>query len=88
VETSGSSAGALSSIGSALGFTRARSQQANLATTGVRGLSEEDLKNASPDPEALRRLQSWRADRASAERFAREAKLARIAIEVPEEARR
>jgi SH3 domain-containing protein len=88
VETSTSSAGGLSSLGSALGFARPRTQQANLATTGVRGLTEEDLKNASPDPAALRRLQSWRADRGGAERFAREARLARVAIEVPEEARR
>ena len=31
----------------------------------------EDFQSASPDPAALRKLQSWRSDKASAERFAR-----------------
>ena len=51
------------------------------ATVGIRGLSEEDLKNASPDPEALKKLQSFKADRPSGERFAREAKLAAARID-------
>jgi hypothetical protein len=67
---------ALSSVTSAFGFGRQRSQQATIATTGIRGLSPEDLKNASPDEAELRRMQSFRADQASAERFAREGKLA------------
>jgi hypothetical protein len=70
------SSGGLSSITSALGFGRQRSQQATIATTGIRGLSQEDLKNASPDEAELRRMHSFRVDQASAERFAREAKLA------------
>ncbi len=81
--TSSSSGGStLAGLGSALGFGRS-APKANLATTGVRGLSPEDLKNAAPDPEAVRRLQSYRADRASAERFAREAKLAAVNIDEP-----
>jgi hypothetical protein len=78
VEKGGGSA--LSGLTAALGMG-SRDRKANVATTGVRGLSEEELKNASPDREALRRLQSYRADRAAAERFAREAKLAAVPVD-------
>ena len=81
----GTGGGFLSSLGSAIGGQRSN-PKANLATTGVRGLSQEDLKNANPDPEALRRLQSFRADRAAAERFARDGKLAAVQIENPDAA--
>lgn len=81
VETS--SGGGLASLGSALGFGAGQNSQARLASTGIRGLSSEDVKNATPDPEALRRLQSFRADRDSAERFAREAKLAESKVAAP-----
>ena len=67
--------GFASGLTSALGFGRERSRSATIATTGIRGLSPEDLRNASPDSDALRRMQSFRADRAGAERFAREGKL-------------
>ena len=80
---SSSTGGGLASLGSALGF--GQSKQATLATTGIRGLSTEDVKNASPDPEQLQRMQSFRADRPSAERFAREAKLAESRIAAPSE---
>lgn len=71
----------LGSVTSALGFGRERERGANIATTGIRGLSTEELKNASPDNEALRRMQSYRADKAAAERFAREGKLAEAHID-------
>ena len=74
-ETGTSSSSTLSSMTSALGFGRQREQRTTIATTGIRGLSQEDLKNASPDEAELRRLQSFRADNAAAERFAREGKL-------------
>lgn len=80
--TSGSSF--FGGVGSALGFGGPkRNDQAKIATIGIRGLTPEDMRNASPDTEALRRLQSFRADKAAAERFAREAKLAaqRVAYE-------
>ncbi len=85
-ETSASSGGALSGLSSALGFGRKTSQQTTIATTGIRGLSPEDLKNASPDPAALAKLQSYRADKPTAERFARDAKLAAVSIDYLEEA--
>lgn len=81
VTAAGSSAGSsLAGVGAALGFGRSDAK-ANLATTGVRGLSPEDLKNASPDPEALKKLHTYSTDKATAERFAREGKLSTVAIE-------
>lgn len=80
----GSGAESLASgLTSALGFGRSRSQSATIATTGIRGLSPEDLKNASPDEQALRRMQSFRADQAAAERFAREGRL--VAVDVADD---
>ncbi|OFZ66043.1 MAG: hypothetical protein A2V79_04160 [Betaproteobacteria bacterium RBG_16_56_24] len=43
--------------------------------TGVRGLSEEDLKNAHPDPDELEKLKNHAVNKAQAEKFARDAKL-------------
>ena len=87
VETS-SSSGAGSSIMSgltgALGLGRQERKEATMASTGVRGLSPEDLKNANPDPEALRKMQSYSADKPSAEGFAREARLASNKINDPD----
>jgi hypothetical protein len=71
-----SSGGGLSSLGSALGLSRQRSQSATIATTGIRGLSQEDLKNASPNEAALKQMHSYRSDAGGAERFAKEGRLA------------
>lgn len=78
------SGGVLGNVTSALGLGRDRAKGATVATTGIRGLTPEDLKNASPDHAALARLQSYRADKGSAERFAREGKLAEVTVEIPE----
>jgi hypothetical protein len=75
------SGGGLSSLSSALGFGKQRSQTTTIATTGIRGLSPEDLKNASPDAAALAKAHSYRADKPSAERFAREGKLADVKVD-------
>ena len=76
-----SSSGGGSSITSIFGFgSREAPKTSTVATLGIRGLTPEDFKNASPDQAALRKLQSWRADKASAERFAREAKLAPVTV--------
>ena len=82
--TQSSGGAALSGLTSALGFGRQTSQQTTIATTGVRGLSPEDLKNASPDPAALAKVQSYRADKPTAERFAREGKLATVSVDFAE----
>ena len=85
VETSSSSSGgALSGITGALGFGRQTAKPSTVATTGIRGLTAEDFANASPDEAALRRLQSYRADKPAAERFAREGKLAAQQIDYSE----
>jgi hypothetical protein len=87
VESGGSSSasGGLGALGSALGFGGTKTSEERLATTGIRGLSTEDVKNASPNPVELQRMQSYRADRGAAERFAREAKLAEARIPAPGE---
>jgi hypothetical protein len=74
----------LGNVTSALGFGRERSKGATVATTGVRGLTPEDLKSAGPDTAALARLESYRADKAGAERFAREGRLAEVSVDLPE----
>jgi len=58
-----------------------RSTQATVATTGIRGLSPEQLKAASPDEAALAKAQSYRADKPAAERFAREGKLTAVKVD-------
>lgn len=76
--SSGSSGGGLTSF---FGFgSRKAPETSRVATLGIRGLTPEDFKNASPDPAALKKLQSWRSDKASAERFAKEAKLVPVAV--------
>jgi hypothetical protein len=87
-ESAGTGGGFLSGLTSAIGGGRPRSQSTTIATTGVRGLSPEELKNASPDGEALRRMQSYRADTGSAERFAREGRLAAVNIDYDERDRK
>jgi Bacterial SH3 domain len=63
-------------------------KNATIATTGIRGLSPEDLKNASPDPAALAKAQSYRSDKATAERFAKEGKLATASVDYNEGGRK
>jgi hypothetical protein len=80
-EAAPSSGGGLASLGSALGFGRQRAQTTTIATTGIRGLSPEDLKNASPDTAALAKAHSYRADKPTAERFARDGKLTAVKVD-------
>jgi hypothetical protein len=86
--TADSSGGGLSSLGSALGITRQRSQSTTIATTGIRGLSQEDLKNASPDEAALKQMHSYRSDSGGAERFAKEGKLTPAQVQYSEGGRK
>jgi hypothetical protein len=78
--SSGTGGGFLSGLTSKLGGG-SRAGPATIATTGIRGLSPEDLKNASPDAEALAKAQSYRADKPAAERFARDGKLAAVRVD-------
>ena len=82
-----SGGGFLSGLSSVIGG-RPRTQQAGIQTVGVRGLSPEELKNASPDGEALKRMQSFAADKGSAQRFAREGRLAEVKVDYNEGGRR
>ncbi len=86
--SSGGVGGFLSGMTSRITGGRDTDKRATIATTGIRGLSPEDLKNASPDPAALAKAQSYRADKATAERFAREGKLAAVSVDNPQGERR
>lgn len=44
-------------------------------TTGVRGLSEEELKNSKPDPAELEEAKRYAADKAEARKYAKSGKL-------------
>ncbi|MGB8518032.1 MAG: hypothetical protein WCD45_09095 [Gallionella sp.] len=61
-------------LGSLFNLGRSGSSGTTVAT-GVRGLSEEDLKNAQPNPEEFAKLQTFAADKPQAEKFARGGKL-------------
>jgi len=71
VEQSSSSGSGLGGLSSMLGFGRPKQENAKIATIGIRGLSEEELKNANPDAGQLARLINYRVDKAGAESFAR-----------------
>ena len=61
--------------------SKPRGPSTQTATIGVRGLSEEELKSATPNPEALKKLQTFMADRSGSESFAREANLAAVRVD-------
>ena len=44
-------------------------------TTGVRGLSPEELKNATPNPDAVKKMDAFPKGRGEAQKFASEGKL-------------
>lgn len=44
-------------------------------TTGVRGLSEENLRNPHPNPQELKKLQRYKVSKNTARQFARSGKL-------------
>ena len=80
---SSSDGGFMSSFNRMLSGNSGRSStQAQSATVGIRGLSPEELKTASPDAAALAKMNSYKSDKPEAERFAKEAKLAKA--DVPE----
>jgi hypothetical protein len=86
--SSGTSGGFFSGVTSALSGGRKTSEKTTIATTGIRGLSPEDLKGASPDAAALAKAQTYRADKPAAERFAREGKLTAVSVEYSQGERR
>ncbi len=44
-------------------------------TTGIRGLSEEELKNAQPNTQAVNKMDSFASSKSSGEKFAEKVKL-------------
>lgn len=50
-------------------------------TTGVRGLSPEELKNATPNPEAVKQLDQYAGSKAKAQAFASAGKLQPQSVE-------
>lgn len=72
-------------ITSMLGIgSRQAPETSKVATIGVRGLTRDDFKAASPDTQALKRLQSYRATAAEAEAFARDGGLAAVSVPLGE----
>ncbi|HEX5337868.1 MAG TPA: SH3 domain-containing protein [Gallionella sp.] len=63
-----------SGLQSLLNIGRSGSSGVTVAT-GVRGLSEEELKNAKPNPREVEKLQRYEVNKPQAENFARSAKL-------------
>ena len=60
---------------SALFNVASTGRSGSTVTTGVRGLSEEQLKDAKPNPQALQAAKRYAASREDAKRFAAEGKL-------------
>lgn len=56
------------------------------AANGVRGLSPEDMKNAQPSPEQVKKLESFAATKSQAEAAAKSGKLSRQNIDYVAEA--
>jgi hypothetical protein len=52
-------------------------------TTGVRGLSAEQISNAQPNPAEMNKLQEFAADRGAATGFAAEGSLSAKSVEYP-----
>jgi hypothetical protein len=60
---------------SALFNVAATGRGSSTVTTGVRGLSEEQLKNTKPNPQALQDAKKYASNRDDAQRFATDGKL-------------
>ena len=58
-----------------IGQTGRSGSQGIVATTGIRGLSAEELKAAKPDPKAVSAMEAYRASDAAARDYARSAGL-------------
>jgi len=83
-----SGGGFLAGFNRLLGGNQQTSQRAQSATVGIRGLSAEELKTASPNPQALADMKSFVCNKPDAEKFAREVNLAKVDVADPGEAPR
>ncbi len=81
--SSGSSGGFLSGANRFFGGNKQGNMRAQSATLGVRGLSPEELKAASPNPQALATAKSFASTKADAEQFAKAANLSSAKVNDP-----
>lgn len=58
-----------------------RTTNSATSTTGVRGLTEEDLQKAEPNPEELKKMQKFRMDKGAGQAFAQRNKFAPVTVE-------
>jgi hypothetical protein len=88
VNNAGKGSGTAGTLGALSGLlSTGRTSNTATVTTGVRGLTEEDLKNAQANPAELEKMQRFAADKVTADKFAQRAKLAVVKIEyLPENA--
>jgi hypothetical protein len=80
-----SGGGFLSGFNRMLGGSQTSNQRAQSATIGIRGLSPEELKTATPNAEALAQMKSFASSKPDAERFAKDAPLAKADVPDPAE---
>lgn len=73
--SSGGSAGSAADIGGVVGLATQRNNSQVVATAGLRGLNEEDLKGAHYDAAQIKKLDSYTVNRQQAESFAARAGL-------------
>lgn len=89
-EASGQAAPAASSSNpvGALGslLTAGRTSNTGTVTTGVRGLSEEDLQNAQANPAEVEKMQKFSVDKNAAQSFAQRSKLSPVKVDYLPEA--
>ena len=76
------SAGVLRSVTSFFNRGNAASRSGNVATStvGIRGLTAQDIANATPNPQALQQAESFRLDAGQASQFASAARLNRQSV--------
>jgi Bacterial SH3 domain len=82
------SGGFLSGVNRFLGGNQTSNQRAQSATLGIRGLSPEELKTASPDARQLAAMNANAVSKPDAERFAKEAPLTKTNVSDPIDAER
>lgn len=63
-----------------VGQTGRSGSQGIVATTGIRGMSAEELKNAKPDPAAVKKVDAYRVTASQAREYAKAAGLKEIAV--------
>lgn len=74
-----SSSNPVSALGSLL--TAGRTSNTATVTTGVRGLSEEDLQNAQANPAEVDKMQRFSVDKSAAQSFAQRSKLGPVKVD-------